>query len=113
MNFEKLYKIISKRKEGRDKNSYVFSLLEKGDNSILQKIGEEAIELIIAAKNKSKKEIIFESTDLIFFVFVLLLSSSVNLKDIYNELELRNRKSRTKNGIQNEGNVSQVCVQQG
>lgn len=92
MTFEELYTIILKRKEEKTKNSYVASLFAKGKDRILQKIGEEAIEVIIAGKNESKKEIVSEMADLWFHCLVLLVSLNVPFSDILNELDKRQKK---------------------
>jgi len=74
------------------KDSYVASLLKNGKDRIIQKIGEESTELIIAAKGKSRQRIISEAADLIFHLLVFLSSINVSLDDIYRELNVRNKK---------------------
>ncbi len=66
MKLEKLYKIIIERKKNMLNGSYVASLLAGDKDRCIQKIGEEATEVIIAAKNNSKKRQIEEITDLFF-----------------------------------------------
>lgn len=90
MKLEELYSIISQRKKELPEDSYVASLFRKGEDAILQKIGEEAIEVIIAAKNKNKQQIIYEVADLWFHLFVLLVANNISIKDIDEELEKRN-----------------------
>jgi len=92
MILDHLYKIILDRKKNRQQNSYVSSLFEKGDDRIIQKVGEEATEVVIAAKNKDKKEIISEMSDLWFHMLVLLAARDIRLEEIYRELEKRAKK---------------------
>jgi len=91
MNIKDLYKIIKERKQKMQKDSYVASLFRLGDDRIIQKVGEEATEVIIATKNKSKKQIVCEVSDLIFHLLVLLVSNGITMSDIEKELETRNK----------------------
>lgn len=91
MKINKLLEIIKDRKLKMPKDSYVASLFRLGEDRIIQKVGEEAIEVVIAAKNKNKKRIIFEVSDLIFHLLILLASSDITLSDIEKELKNRNK----------------------
>lgn len=91
---EKVFAVIEDRKKNPKKNSYVSSLLESGIDRILKKIGEEAGETIIAAKNKEKKELIYELTDLWFHSLVLLSNENICPEEIYEELEKRFGKNK-------------------
>ncbi|VVA43971.1 Phosphoribosyl-ATP pyrophosphatase [Candidatus Roizmanbacteria bacterium] len=91
MKINKLLEIIKDRKIKMPEGSYVASLFELGEDRIIQKVGEEATEVVIAAKNKNKKRIISEVSDLIFHLLVLLVLSDITLSDIEKELESRNR----------------------
>ena len=71
------------------KDSYAASLFLLGEDRIIQKVGEEATEVIIAAKNKNKKRIISEVADLLFHLLVFLVLKDVTLPDIEKELESR------------------------
>ncbi len=95
MTLEELYKIIEDRKKKMPKNSYVASLFLQGEDRIIQKIGEEATEVVIAAKNKDKKRIVSEVADLYFHIIVLLNQFDIPITEIYDLLE--NRKSKQKN----------------
>ena len=86
---EELYDVISERKKSKNKNSYVNSLFEKGLDKIAQKVGEEATEVVIASKNKNKKEFISESADLIFHLLILLNVKGTKLNDVVEELVSR------------------------
>lgn len=96
MTFEDLYNVILEQKRTRSKNSYVASLMEKGEDRILQKVGEEAVEVVIAGKGQGKQRIVEETTDLIFHLFVMLAKYDISLEDILNELQMRRAK---KNGV--------------
>lgn len=89
MKLEKLYNIIKKRRIEKSNESYVASLT--GDR-IIQKVGEEAVEVVIAAKNSDNDKLILESTDLLFHLLVLLETRGIFLDDIYTELQKRNRR---------------------
>lgn len=91
MKINKLLEIIKDRKLKMPKDSYVVSLFKSGEDRIVQKIGEEATEVVIAAKNKNKKRIISEVADLLFHLLILLVSSNITLSDIEKELEARNK----------------------
>ncbi len=86
-----LEKIIMDRIKNTSDNSYVSNLFEKGIDKIAQKLGEEATEVIIASKNENKKELIYESADLLFHFLILLQKKNLRFKDIVNELEQRNK----------------------
>ncbi|NPA53637.1 MAG: bifunctional phosphoribosyl-AMP cyclohydrolase/phosphoribosyl-ATP diphosphatase HisIE [Aquificae bacterium] len=84
--FHKLYEKILERKINKPENSYVAKLFEKGSDKIIQKVGEEAIETVIALKNKNKDEIVYEVSDLLFHLIVALVDAKVEIKDIQEEL---------------------------
>jgi phosphoribosyl-ATP pyrophosphohydrolase len=90
MNINKLYKIIIDRQNNLPCNSYTTSLFKDGKDRIIQKVGEEAIETIISAKNSSKSRIISEISDLIFHLLVMMVYLKIKPKDIFEELEKRN-----------------------
>ncbi len=86
---QQLAEILEQRKlESADK-SYVASLYAKGTNTILKKIGEEAAETIIAAKDGDKQQIIYETADLWFHCMVLLAEQNLSPDDVLNELQRR------------------------
>jgi len=87
--FEQVYDIILERKQSSPDNSYVASLMEKGTDSILRKIVEESVEVILAVKNKNRKEQIHEITDLCFHMLVLMGHQGIKLNEISQELEDR------------------------
>lgn len=69
--------------------SYTNYLFDKGIDKILKKVGEESAEVIIAAKNPNREELIYESSDLIYHLLVLLREKEVLLEDIFQELGKR------------------------
>lgn len=83
-----LYKVILDRKQNPTEGSYTNYLFNEGIDKILKKVGEESAEVIIGAKN-SKEELIYESSDLIYHLLVLLVNEGVSLGDIYEELTNR------------------------
>lgn len=87
--FLEVFSVILERKTCGDSSSYVQSLLEKGTNAILKKIGEEASEVIIAAKEERKHELIHEITDLWFHMMVLLADQELSLEEIEQEFGRR------------------------
>lgn len=80
---------IRERAVNPKEGSYTNYLLAKGVDKICKKVGEEASEVIIAAKNNSKEEIIYEVSDLFYHVLVLLEDRGVRLSDVFGELERR------------------------
>lgn len=97
MNIKNLYEIIKDRKLKMPKDSYVASLFRLGEDRIIQKVGEETTEVVIAAKNKNKKLIISEVTDLLFHLLVFLALNDITLSDIEKELEDRNNLLKKRN----------------
>lgn len=91
MTLKKLYKIIQDRKEKMPKNSYIASLFKEGKDRIIQKVGEEATEVIIAAKNESRERTIAEIADLWLHLLILLSVSDISIFEIEEELERRHQ----------------------
>ena len=85
-----LEQIIEDRKKAKNK-SYTSNLLSQGIDRISQKVGEEAIEVVIASNNKKKKQVIYESADLVFHLLVLWKKLNIKKNDIAKEL-LRRKK---------------------
>lgn len=84
--------VIRDRIRNPREGSYVSSLISEGENAILRKIGEEALELILAAKSGSRDQVIHEAADLIFHTLILLNFEGLSLEDVLRELERRRRK---------------------
>lgn len=89
---QRLYKTVEGRRDNPKEGSYTNYLFEKGIDKILKKVGEECSEVIIASKNDSKDEIVYEVSDLLYHLIVLLVERGVSLEDIYEELEKREKK---------------------
>jgi len=87
-----LAEIIKERKRNLPENSYTTKLFKEGENRIIQKFGEESVEVMIAAKNNNREEIINEASDLIYHLFVLLEEKEIKLSEISSNLEKRHRK---------------------
>jgi phosphoribosyl-ATP pyrophosphohydrolase/phosphoribosyl-AMP cyclohydrolase len=87
----KLSELVNQRKKDLPENSYTTKLFKEGSDRIIQKVGEEATEVIIAAKNKSKQQIIYETADLLYHLIVMLSDNELNLTDIVKELESRHK----------------------
>ncbi|MHB1392744.1 MAG: bifunctional phosphoribosyl-AMP cyclohydrolase/phosphoribosyl-ATP diphosphatase HisIE [Clostridia bacterium] len=83
---EKLYIKVGDRKENPIPDSYTCYLFEKGIDKILKKVGEESTEVVIAAKNDNKKELIYEISDLLYHLTVLMKCKDVCFDDIAGEL---------------------------
>lgn len=86
-----LFNLIKERKATLPENSYTTKLFKSGTNRIIQKVGEEAIETVIAAKNRDRNEIINEVSDLVYHLFVMLAEQDINFTEIVNNLEKRHK----------------------
>jgi len=86
---QKVFDVINDRKFHPKEGSYTCSLFDRGTDVILKKVGEEASEVIIAAKNNSKDEVIYETCDLLYHLLVLLSQMGISLDDIYSQLNKR------------------------
>lgn len=86
-----LEEIIKKRKEELPSESYTTYLFTKGLDKILKKVGEEATEVVIAAKGGKKEEIIYETADLFYHLLVLLQEKEIDLNQIWQELAKRHQ----------------------
>ncbi len=84
-----LAELLHERKEQRPEGSYTTYLFEKGTDKILKKVGEESTEVIVAAKNRDKKETIYEIADLAYHVMVLMTQMGISVEDIHRELASR------------------------
>ena len=87
--YEGLMDLIAGRKTEKKEGSYTTYLFEKGLDKILKKIGEETTEVIIAAKDKDRKNTVYEIADLTYHVMVLMIEAGISLEDIHKELASR------------------------
>lgn len=83
---EELYALLKDRKENPKEGSYTNYLFREGLDKILKKVGEEASEVIIGAKNNSKEELVYEISDLIYHLLVLMVNENIAIDDIKEEL---------------------------
>jgi phosphoribosyl-ATP pyrophosphohydrolase/phosphoribosyl-AMP cyclohydrolase len=83
--------VIEERKNGDSEKSYVKSLFDKGINKIAQKVGEEAVEVVIEAKDDNEDLFLNESADLLFHYLILLQAKGYKLQDVVKILEQRHR----------------------
>ncbi|MCX7923680.1 MAG: bifunctional phosphoribosyl-AMP cyclohydrolase/phosphoribosyl-ATP diphosphatase HisIE [Clostridia bacterium] len=86
---QEVYDVIVDRTINPKEGSYTNYLFTKGLDKMLKKVGEEAAEVIIASKNRSKDEVRYEISDLIYHLFVLMVEQGVTPDDIFNELKGR------------------------
>lgn len=86
-----LYALVESRKRNRPEGSYTTYLFDQGLDKILKKVGEEASETIIAAKNEDRTALASETSDLFYHLIVLLVERGVTLNDLRDELLSRGR----------------------
>ena len=84
-----LQDFINKRHEEMPENSYTTSLFRKGVNKMAQKVGEEAVETVIEATNGTNEHLVYEASDLLYHLIVLLTSKGLRIEDIAQELAKR------------------------
>ena len=92
---ESLYSLVESRKRERPGGSYTTYLFDQGLDKILKKVGEEAAETIIAAKNDDRKALVKESSDLLYHLVVLLVEQGLPLEEVRDELVSRSKKETT------------------
>jgi phosphoribosyl-ATP pyrophosphohydrolase/phosphoribosyl-AMP cyclohydrolase len=86
-----LEEVIKSRKESSPEDSYVASLFKKGINKVAQKVGEEAVEVVIEAKDNNEKLFLDESADLLFHYLILLQAKGYSLSDVERVLIQRHK----------------------
>ena len=88
---EELFAVIEDRKETLPEDSYTASLFthEKGENAVLEKLGEETTELVLAAKDDDREELAHEGADIVYHLLVLLAMKDMDLADLRAELAKR------------------------
>lgn len=89
---ERLFEVIHERIRNPSDESYVSRLTSMGEDAVLQKISEEATELILAVKSDNPKEVTHEAADLFFHVLVSFAQKGYNINGIFEELERRHKK---------------------
>ena len=93
---ERLFEVIKERIRNPTEKSYVSRLTAEGEDAVLQKIGEEATEIVLAAKANNAKEVTHEAADVIFHIMVMFAQKGIPLNSIFEELE-RRHKNKTEN----------------
>ena len=88
---DELFHLILKRQRELPVGAYTTYLFDKGIDKILKKVGEESAETIIAAKNRIKSEVIYETSDLLYHLLVMLVEQGVDIQDIAAELAGRRK----------------------
>ena len=86
-----VFSVISDRRDRPQEDSYTCKLLAGGDNKILQKIGEESAEVVMACKDDDREAIASEAADLFYHTLVALAYHNVDLRDVYRQLQKRRR----------------------
>ena len=82
---------IDKRHAEMPEGSYTTSLFRSGVNKMAQKVGEEAVETVIEATNGTKEQLLYETSDLIYHLIVLLTEKGLRIEDLARELEARHK----------------------
>ncbi len=93
---QELEELLYERKEAMPKGSYTTSMYKKGLDKIAQKVGEEAVETVIAAKNSGSGETIGEAADLLFHLMLLLAEKEIPLREVIKVLRKRHNKGNHK-----------------
>lgn len=86
---QRLTEAIAARKDASAESSYVARLFSKGEDAILKKIGEEATEVLLAAKSGDKQHLVYETADLWFHCMVLLAQHGLTAEEVLHELARR------------------------
>ncbi|WP_226022280.1 phosphoribosyl-ATP diphosphatase [Halomicrobium salinisoli] len=88
---EELFDVVEQRKADLPEDSYTASLFthEKGENAVLEKLGEETTELLLAAKDDDREEVAHEAADIVYHMLVLLSMKDMSLDDLRDELAER------------------------
>lgn len=90
---QKLENHLKKRLDAQSEGSYTKKLVNDSIDRVAQKVGEEAVEVVIASKNENRTSLVGEVADLVYHVTVLMMKREVSWKDISQELALRQRES--------------------
>jgi len=86
-----LYGVIKGRIAEKKEGSYTYSLHREGIDKILKKVGEEAMEIVLAAKHQEKKDIIYETGDLLYHLLVLMAEKDIKPSELFDELRSRRK----------------------
>lgn len=101
LNMRELLAIIKKKIESKEAGSYSYSLAEKGLERIARKVGEEAVEVMVAAfmnekrnDQKSREDLVGEVCDLFYHTLILLAYQDISLEEVFSEFAKRNSKKK-------------------
>ncbi len=86
---DRLYKVVQERRRADPETSYIAKRMKQGTAKIAQKLGEEAVETVIAAVEKDRRGVIYESADLLFHWLLLLADGGIEVGEVMAELERR------------------------
>ena len=92
-SLEDLEKIVAARSKSQDTQSYTAKLVARGMEKAAQKLGEEAVETVIAAVTKQDQGLVCESADLLYHLLVVLKLANIPLSDVFAELERRTKET--------------------
>ena len=87
-----LWEILQERQANPRPDSYTAELLAKGEDEIVKKIGEEAVEVILAVKGQGNERVVEETADLVYHILVMLLSQGLSWEDVQAELARRHKR---------------------
>jgi len=90
-SLDDLYQILQARKTADPNTSYTAQLMQSGEDEILKKIGEESVEIILAAKGQGNQRLVEEIADLTYHILVLLVQKEIPLSAISKELNMRKK----------------------
>ena len=102
MTLDQLFELVRSRREHAPAGSYTAQLFAAGEDEMVKKVGEEAIEVILAVKGQGNKRLVEEMADLYYHSLVLLASRDLSLADVEAELERRHR-ARSKSAVGQTG----------
>ena len=100
-----LFNLLEQRKVKKIDGSYTNYLFDEGIDKIGKKIGEEAMELVMAAKNNDTDEIVNEAVDLMYHMFVLLVEQGISYEQIITELVMRQQKMQNLKSFNEKGEL--------
>ena len=89
MTLEQLFELVRSRRENAAAGSYTAKLFAAGEDEMVKKVGEEAIEVVLAVKGQGNQRVVEEMADLYYHSLVLLASRGLSLADVEAELERR------------------------
>ncbi|MFN8497740.1 MAG: phosphoribosyl-ATP diphosphatase [Anaerolineae bacterium] len=88
---DELYAVIEERRQNPSPDSYTSRLFAAGQNEIVKKVGEEAVEVVLAAKDGDHSHTVYEIGDLVYHLLVLMVDSDIRLDEVWDELGRRRR----------------------